>query len=479
MTLLEVRDLRTQFPTARGVVKAVDGVDLTIEKGEIVGLVGESGSGKSVLAQSILGIVDSPGRIAGGDIRLDGESLLRMSERERADLRGGRVSMIFQDPMNSLNPTLTVGEQIAETVRLHQDVDESVSLPAEIKRKILGATKDSESWRRAIEMLEAVEIPDPAGRATDYPHEFSGGMRQRAMIAMALSCEPDLLVADEPTTALDVTVQAQILDELAGLKEEFDTSILLITHDLAVVAETCDRVNVMYAGEIVERAPADELFDTVETLNDDPDVHGILVQMPVPDHVDKQRVLRSIDPVKDVDGFHPENVGRLVAGDARYKPATPHGIQKLLAAADVETEGKDAVVVGRSDIVGKPMANLLIQKAPGGNATTTVCHSRTADPGEKTRNADIVIAAVGVPEFIDGSMIQEGAAVIDVGVNRVEADTEKGYELVGDVEFESAREKAGVITPVPGGVGPMTITMLLYNTVKAASLQEGVQVALP
>jgi oligopeptide/dipeptide ABC transporter ATP-binding protein len=260
VTLLEVRDLRTQFPTARGVVRAVDGVDLTIEKGEIVGLVGESGSGKSVLAQSILGIVDSPGRIAGGDIRLDGESLLRMSERERADLRGGRVSMIFQDPMNSLNPTLTVGEQIAETVRLHQDVDESVSLPAEIKRKILGATKDSESWRRAIEMLEAVEIPDPAGRATDYPHEFSGGMRQRAMIAMALSCEPDLLVADEPTTALDVTVQAQILDELAGLKEEFDTSILLITHDLAVVAETCDRVNVMYAGEIVERAPADELF---------------------------------------------------------------------------------------------------------------------------------------------------------------------------------------------------------------------------
>jgi len=231
--------------------------------------------------------------------------------------------------------------------------------------------------------------------------------------------------------------------------------------------------------ELPPDTPADELFDTVEALNDDPDVHGILVQMPVPDHVDKQRVLRSIDPVKDVDGFHPENVGRLVAGDAQYKPATPHGIQKLLAAADVETEGKDAVVVGRSDIVGKPMANLLIQKAPGGNATTTVCHSRTADLGEKTRNADIVIAAVGVPEFIDGSMIQEGAAVIDVGVNRVDADTEKGYELVGDVEFESARENAGVITPVPGGVGPMTITMLLYNTVKAASLQEGVQVALP
>jgi methylenetetrahydrofolate dehydrogenase (NADP+)/methenyltetrahydrofolate cyclohydrolase len=201
--------------------------------------------------------------------------------------------------------------------------------------------------------------------------------------------------------------------------------------------------------------------------------------MPVPDHVDTRAVLRSIDPTKDVDGFHPENVGRLVAGDARFKPCTPHGVQKLLEAAGVDPEGKDAVVVGRSDIVGKPMANLLIQKAPGGNATTTVCHSRTADLGEKTRQADIVIAATGYPGLIDGSMISEGATVIDVGVNRVDADTAKGYELVGDVDFESAREKAGVITPVPGGVGPMTITMLLYNTVKAASIQADVPIDLP
>ncbi len=231
--------------------------------------------------------------------------------------------------------------------------------------------------------------------------------------------------------------------------------------------------------ELDTEAPAEELFDTVESLNADPEVHGILVQMPVPDHVDKRTVLRSIDPMKDVDGFHPENVGRLVAGDARFKPCTPHGVQKLLEAADVDPEGKDAVVVGRSDIVGKPMANLLIQKAPGGNATTTICHSRTDDLGEKTRQADIVIAATGYPELIDGSMLAEGATVIDVGVNRVDADNEKGYELVGDVEFESAKEKAGVITPVPGGVGPMTITMLLYNTVKAASLQEEVPVDLP
>ena len=242
----------------------------------------------------------------------------------------------------------------------------------------------------------------------------------------------------------------------------------------------CEEIGIeSFHHELSTDAPAKELFQTVDALNDDPAVHGILVQMPVPDHVDNQRVLRSIDPIKDVDGFHPENVGRLVAGDARYKPATPHGVQKLLEAADVETEGKEAVVLGRSDIVGKPMANLLIQKAPGGNATTTVCHSRTDNLAEKSRNADILIAAVGYPELVDGSMVKEGATVIDVGVNRVDADTEKGYKLVGDVAFESAKEKADVITPVPGGVGPMTITMLLYNTVKAANLQEGVEVVLP
>ncbi|MFB6183408.1 MAG: tetrahydrofolate dehydrogenase/cyclohydrolase catalytic domain-containing protein [Haloarculaceae archaeon] len=225
--------------------------------------------------------------------------------------------------------------------------------------------------------------------------------------------------------------------------------------------------------------PADELFEKIDELNDDPDVHGILVQMPVPDHVDKRDVLERIDPLKDVDGFHPENVGRLVAGNARFKPCTPHGVQKLLEAAGIDTEGKDAVVIGRSEIVGKPMANLLIQKAPGGNATTTVCHSRTQDLASKTLDADIIIAAAGVPELVDGSLIPEGATVIDVGVNRVEADNEKGYELVGDVDFDSARKKAGVITPVPGGVGPMTITMLLYNTVKAAALQNDVEIELP
>jgi methylenetetrahydrofolate dehydrogenase (NADP+)/methenyltetrahydrofolate cyclohydrolase len=231
--------------------------------------------------------------------------------------------------------------------------------------------------------------------------------------------------------------------------------------------------------EIDPEAPAEELYDTIDDLNADPEVHGILVQMPVPDHVDDRQVLRSIDPIKDVDGFHPENVGRLVAGNDRYRPCTPHGVQKLLEAYDIETEGADAVIVGRSNIVGKPLANLLLQKAPDGNATVTVCHSRTDDLEAKCRNADILVAAAGMPEFIDAEMVGEGATVIDVGINRVDADTEKGYELVGDVDYDSAKQQADYITPVPGGVGPMTRAMLLYNTVKAAGLQEDVDVELP
>jgi methylenetetrahydrofolate dehydrogenase (NADP+)/methenyltetrahydrofolate cyclohydrolase len=243
--------------------------------------------------------------------------------------------------------------------------------------------------------------------------------------------------------------------------------------------QDCEEVGIAaHDIEIDPDAPAEELYGTVDDLNGDDAIDGILVQMPVPDHVDDREVLRRTRPAKDVDGFHPENVGRLVAGDARFKPCTPHGIQKLLEAHDIETEGADAVVVGRSDIVGKPMANLLIQKAPFGNATTTVCHSRTTDLDAKLGNADVVIAAIGVPEFVDGSMLKEGATVIDVGVNRVETDG-GGSTLVGDVDFESARDVAGAITPVPGGVGPMTRAMLLYNTVKAASQQHGVGIDLP
>ncbi|AGB16384.1 5,10-methylene-tetrahydrofolate dehydrogenase/methenyl tetrahydrofolate cyclohydrolase [Halovivax ruber XH-70] len=226
-------------------------------------------------------------------------------------------------------------------------------------------------------------------------------------------------------------------------------------------------------------ADPETLYETIDSLNADDDVHGYLVQDPVPDHVDYREVIRRIAPEKDVDGFHPENVGRLVAGDARFRPCTPHGVQKLLEASDVETEGADVTIVGRSRIVGKPLANLLVQKADDGNATVTVCHSRTEDLAAKTRQADILVAAVGVPNMIDESMVSDGTVVIDVGINRVDADTEKGYELVGDVDFDAVEPKASKITPVPGGVGPMTRAMLLYNTVKAASIQEGVEVDLP
>lgn len=309
MSLLEVEDLYTRFPTPRGSVDAVNEVDLTIQSGEIVGLVGESGSGKSVLADSIAGIVEEPGEIADGDIRLHGESLLAMSETERREVRSGAISMVFQDPMNSLNPTLQVGEQIAESVRLHQPVSESTRLPAEVKRKILGAAKNSEAWRRAIEMLESVEIPEPESRATDYPHEFSGGMRQRAMIAMALAAEPDLLIADEPTTALDVTIQAQILDELRALKDAFNTSILLITHDLSVVAEVCDRVNVMYAGKIIEHAEAKELFENPQH----PYTQGLIASTP--------RLDEPADNLQPIEGTVPDLIDIPYA--CRFAPRCP------------------------------------------------------------------------------------------------------------------------------------------------------------
>ncbi|ELZ53919.1 bifunctional 5,10-methylene-tetrahydrofolate dehydrogenase/ 5,10-methylene-tetrahydrofolate cyclohydrolase [Halorubrum distributum JCM 9100] len=279
-------------------------------------------------------------------------------------------------------------------------------------------------------------------------------------------------VADEVARLADAGVEPGLATVLMSDDPASETYVSMKQRD-------CEEVGIeSFHVEIDADAPAEELYETIDDLNDRDDVHGILVQLPLPDHVDQRTVLRRIDPEKDVDGFHPENVGRLVAGDARFKPCTPHGVQKLLDAYDVETEGADAVVVGRSDIVGKPMANLLIQKSPTGNATTTVCHSRTEDLEAKLAGADLVVAAAGIPEFVDGSMLKEGATVIDVGINRVDADTEKGYELVGDVDYESASEVAGAITPVPGGVGPMTRAMLLYNTVKAAGLQRDVDVNL-
>jgi oligopeptide/dipeptide ABC transporter ATP-binding protein len=240
--LLEVKGLRTSFYTRDGVVRAVDGIDFHVDRGEIMGLVGESGCGKSVTSLSIMRLIAKPGRIEAGEILFDGENLLPLPDRRMRDIRGNRISMIFQQPTSSLNPVWQVGTQIEEVLRIHRGM------------------KGGAATARALELLKMVGIPDPGRRLKAFPHEMSGGMAQRIMIAMALACEPELLIADEPTTALDVTIQAQILDLMRNLRDETGTAIVLITHDLGVVAEMCDRVAVMYAGEIVEQTDVTTLF---------------------------------------------------------------------------------------------------------------------------------------------------------------------------------------------------------------------------
>ena len=240
--ILEVKGLKTQFFTEAGIVRAVDGVDIVVKRGEVLGIVGESGCGKSVTSLSIIGLISQPGRVVAGEVLFDEEDLLKLSEKRMMNIRGNRISMIFQQPQSSLNPVFRIGDQITEVLRNHQDISKE------------------EAKKRAIELLNMVGIPEPETRFKSYPHEMSGGMAQRVMIAMALACVPELLIADEPTTALDVTIQAQILDLMRNLKSQMETAIILITHDLGVVAEMCDRVNVMYAGRIVEEAPIEELF---------------------------------------------------------------------------------------------------------------------------------------------------------------------------------------------------------------------------
>jgi oligopeptide/dipeptide ABC transporter ATP-binding protein len=240
--LLEVTDLRTHFQTTAGLVRSVDGVSFSIAEGELLGLVGESGCGKSITALSIMRLVAPPGKVAGGSISFRGEELTTASSERLREIRGNDIAMIFQDPMTSLNPVFTVGEQIAEALRLHRKLNK--------KR----------AWEAAIEAMREVAIPSPERRVSDYPHQLSGGMRQRVMIAMALACDPELLIADEPTTALDVTIQAQILELLDELRRTRQLAVLLITHDLGVVAEIADRVCVMYTGKIVEESGVDELF---------------------------------------------------------------------------------------------------------------------------------------------------------------------------------------------------------------------------
>jgi oligopeptide/dipeptide ABC transporter ATP-binding protein len=264
--LLEVRGLKTHFFTEDGVVKAVDGVDLAVRQGEVLGLVGESGCGKSVTSFSILRLVGVPGRIMGGEILFEGEDLLRLSEAEMMRIRGNRISMIFQQPTSCLNPVFKVGDQIAEVLSIHRQLGKA------------GCRA------RTIELLKLVGIPEAEQRVDSYPHEMSGGMAQRVMIAMALACAPELLIADEPTTALDVTIQAQILDLLRNLQAQTNTAIILITHDLGIVAEMCDRVAVMYAGRMVEEADVRTLFS--EPLH--PYTVGLIGSVPVLGRVKKR-----------------------------------------------------------------------------------------------------------------------------------------------------------------------------------------------
>jgi peptide/nickel transport system ATP-binding protein/oligopeptide transport system ATP-binding protein len=256
--LLEVKNLQTHFPTRAGLVKAVNDISFYIDEGELVGLVGESGCGKSITALSVMRLIASPGKIVGGEILFKGENLLQFSDDKMRELRGNDIAMIFQDPMTSLNPVYTVGEQIAEALRLHRNLNKK------------------DAWSEAIEALKEVTIPDPSRRVNDYPHQLSGGMRQRVMIAMALACNPELLIADEPTTALDVTIQAQILELLDELRQTRKLAVLLITHDLGVVAEVADRVCVMYTGRIVEESGVDEIFQKPKH----PYTEGLLKSVP-------------------------------------------------------------------------------------------------------------------------------------------------------------------------------------------------------
>lgn len=296
--LLEVDNLKMYFHTQDGVVKAVDGVSYTLDAGETLGVVGESGSGKSVTSLTLMGLIDMPpGRIEGGDVRYRGKSLLEMDERQMEHVRGNDIAMIFQDPMTSLNPVYTIGRQLSEGMRLH-----------------MGYTKE-QAWQRSIELLQMVGIPNAEQRVKDYPHEFSGGMRQRVMIAMALACNPDILIADEPTTALDVTIQAQIIELMKKMQQENGNAIIMITHDLGVVADVADKIMVMYAGSPVEFGTADEIFyDSIH-----PYTWGLTRSIPDP-------VMDEKKPLTPIEGNPPSLVN--VPKGCAFSPRCPYATER-------------------------------------------------------------------------------------------------------------------------------------------------------
>lgn len=309
--LLEVKDLATYFFTQDGVVKAVDGISYYLEEGETLGIVGESGCGKSVSALSIMRLVaDPPGRTVAGEVFFEGEDILKIDDSEMRRIRGNRIAMVFQEPMTSLNPVLTIGRQLTETLELHQNMNKN------------------QARDRAAELLNMVGIPDSMRRLKDYPHQFSGGMRQRVMIAMALSCGPKLIIADEPTTALDVTIQAQILELMQDLSSELGTAMIIITHNLGVVARYASRVNVMYAGKIIETGTAKEIYGNPRH----PYTLGLLNSVPRLDEVDKVK----LDPIE---GLPPDLID-LPAG-CSFAPRCKFAYEKCLQEEPVLTEVSD------------------------------------------------------------------------------------------------------------------------------------------
>jgi oligopeptide/dipeptide ABC transporter ATP-binding protein len=351
MPLLEVEDLRTWFHTDAGVARAVDGVSFHVEAGEVLGIVGESGSGKSVTALSVMRLIpEPPGRIMEESrIRFQDRDLLALSPREMRDVRGNDIAMIFQEPMSSLNPVFTIGDQIAEALRLHRAMD----------RKAARA--------RAVELLRLVGIPDPAERVDHYPHQLSGGQRQRVMIAIALSCEPHLLIADEPTTALDVTIQAQILDLLAELRERLKMAIVLITHDLGVVAEVCDRVVVMYGGQVVEQGPVAELFANPRH----PYTEGLLRAIP--------RLGARVDRLAVIPGTVPSATAWPIG--CRFRARCPYGWDRCVA----EPPPLFDVPGGRSSrcwLETRPERRAEVLRAGGGFATS-IAGADAATPAER------------------------------------------------------------------------------------------------
>jgi len=302
--LLEVKGLKVRFTTEDGVVRAVDGVDFELERGKVLGIVGESGSGKSVTAMTMIGLTRAPNTAFEGEVAYKGQDLLAMSERRLRDVRGNEIAMIFQDPMTSLNPVYRVGDQIVEAILTHDSVGKRVAR------------------QRAVELLREVGIPNPNNRANDYPHQFSGGMRQRAMIAMAIACNPDVLIADEPTTALDVTIQAQIIELIDKLKDDFNSSVILITHDLGVVADVADEILVMYAGRVVERGSKRSLFYDPQH----PYTWGLLGSIP---RLDRPKGSR----LASIKGAPPSLIN--LPQGCKFRPRCPHAFDRCVGEPEL------------------------------------------------------------------------------------------------------------------------------------------------